>query len=91
MLHRPVPLLFCILPGCQSPETRMRTAAVIIMPPGFDGLARFPQIDKPVLVQAHIAKPTIEAFAESVLHRLAGLDIVPGDARCRPPQDRNTR
>ena len=39
-------------------------------------------------VETFIAQPAIEAFAERILLRLAGSDVVPGDASLlRPAQD----
>jgi hypothetical protein len=42
----------------------MRTAAVIIMPPGLDDRPGFRQVDKHVLVQALVSKPTVEAYMD---------------------------
>src|SRR5712692_3460474 len=52
----------------------MRSDLVVIPPPGFDGLACFPQGSEPVLVQALIPPLAVEALDESILHRLPRLD-----------------
>jgi len=55
----------------------MGAAAVVILPPRLDDRARFRQAAKHVLVQAFVAQLAVEALDEGVLHRLAGLDVVP--------------
>src|SRR6266851_5502062 len=70
-LKRSVPLPVCILARCQSAEARMRTDVIVVVPPGLDDLARLGESQEHVLVQALVAQPTVEAFDEHVLHRLA--------------------
>ena len=68
----------------------MWSAAVVIMPPSIDDLARFEQTHKYVFVEALIAQPAVEAFDKGVLQRLAWLDVVPGGVLRRPSEDRDT-
>ena len=49
---------------------------VVVLPPGLDFLPRLHQAHKPVLVQALIAKLTVEAYDESILRRLARIHKV---------------
>jgi hypothetical protein len=43
-------------------ERRMGPAAVVVEPPGLDDLAGIGEIEEPVLVEAFIAEPAVEAF-----------------------------
>ena len=54
----------------------MRPAGVVIDPPGLDDLAGIVEIEEPVLVEAFIPEPPVEAFDEGVLCWLARLDEV---------------
>ena len=67
----------------------MRTHVIVIVAPGLDDLARFAQADEHVFVQAFIPQPAVEALDESILYRLAGLDVMPGHPIERPAQHRN--
>jgi hypothetical protein len=58
----------------------MRTHVIVVLPTGFDQTARFAEPEEKMLIEALVAKFAVEAFDESVLHWLAGLDVVP---RCR--------
>ena len=57
----------------------MRPHVIIVVPPRGDDLASFPETQEDVLIEALIAKFAVEALDESVVHRFAGLDVVPGD------------
>src|ERR1700719_3447074 len=48
--------------------------------PGLGDLACFAQADEHVFVKTFISQPAVEALDESILDRLAGLDVVPGDS-----------
>ncbi len=78
------------LNGREAAETRMGPDEVIIVTPTRDDLACVGQTPESMLVQAFIAESAVEALNEGVLHRLARLDIVPGDPTRNPPQDRAT-
>ncbi len=54
----------------------MRTQVIVVVAPGLDNLACFVQADEHVFVEAFIAQPAVKGFDESILDRLAGLDIV---------------
>ena len=57
----------------------MRTQVIVVVAPGLDNLARLAQADERVFVEAFISQPAVKGFDESILDRLAGLDVVPGD------------
>ena len=54
---------------------------IVVDPPFFDAVAGLPIAGEEPFVEALIALPTIEAFHEAVLHRLARRDVVPFDRR----------
>ena len=56
--------------------------------PGLDDLACFAQADEHVFVKTFISQPAVEALDQSILHRLAGMDVVPGDPIDGPAQRR---
>ena len=58
----------------------MRAYAVVVDPPGFDRRLCVDQADKPVLVEAFIAKLAVEAFHVGVLDRLARANETQRDA-----------
>ena len=72
----------------QRTKTRVRAQVVVVVPPPFDGLARFPEAAEHVLVEALVAQLAIERFHEGVLHPLARLHVVPRDPSRRPAQHR---
>jgi hypothetical protein len=80
-------LQFCKLAGRERSETGMRTRTIVIESPGFDDLPRFGQTVEQVFVKAFIAQAAVEAFDESVLDRLARLDVMPSHTARNPPQD----
>jgi hypothetical protein len=41
-------------------------------------MARFGEPEEKMFIETLVAKFAVEAFNEGVLHRLAGLDVVPG-------------
>ena len=90
LLKRTDPLLVCELSRRACTEARVRPDVVIVVPPRGDDLARFPEIHEDVLLKALIAKFAVETFDESILYRLAGLDVVPGDPTDGPAQHRAT-
>jgi len=55
-------------------QQRMWTALVIILPPVINDLPGVKNIAKPVLIQAFIAKATVETLNKSVLRWPARLD-----------------
>jgi hypothetical protein len=66
----------------------VRTELVVILPPRFDQLPGFGEPEEKMFIKALVAKFAVEALDESVLHRLAGLDVVPGDPLGGPAQHR---
>ena len=54
----------------------VRPDGIVVQPPGFDQLFGFFQIAEPVLVQAFVPQPAVEALDVRVLDRLAGLNEV---------------
>ena len=52
----------------------------------FDKESSLGEGGKPMLVKAVVAKGAIEAFNESVLHRLSRLDVMKGKARRLSPE-----
>ncbi len=54
----------------------MRPFVVVVMAPCSDEMFGQRQGCKPMHVEAFIAKPSVEAFDESVLHRFAGFDVL---------------
>ena len=68
----------------------MGSDGVVVDPPGFDEGASLRQRSEHMLVEAFVAQPAVKGFHKSVLHRLAGCDVVPFDADLlAPPQDRH--
>jgi len=68
----------------------MRANVIVIVAPGLDNFACFVQADEHMFVEAFIAQPAVKGFDESVLHRFAGLDVVPSDPIDGPAQRRAT-
>jgi len=58
----------------------MRSDGIVVEPPFFDGLACLAVTGKEMLVQAFIAQTADERLDQAILHRLARLDVVPGDS-----------
>ena len=54
----------------QRTKTRVRAQVVVVLPPPFDSLARFPEAAEHVLVEALVAQLAIERFHEGVLSPL---------------------
>ena len=52
---------------------------IVVLPPGLHDLARIGQAQEPVLVEAFVAQPAVEALAVGVLDRLARVDEVQRD------------
>ena len=57
----------------------MRSIHIVVDPPFFDAVAGMLIAGEEPFVEALVAQPTIEAFHEAVLHRLARCDVVPFD------------
>ena len=66
----------------------MRAHVIVVVAPHLDDLAGFAQPDEHVFVEAFIAQPAVKGFDESILDRLAGLDVVPGNPVDGPAQHR---
>lgn len=60
-------------------KRRVRRLLVIVVHLGGDLDSGMRQAEEQRLVQEFIAHPAVEAFAEAVLHRPAGRDIMPLD------------
>ena len=58
----------------------MRSFGVVFDPPGLDDPTGLRQRHEPVLVEALVAKLSVEAFDVSILNRLAGTDKTQTDA-----------
>jgi hypothetical protein len=78
-LKRPVPLLVCKLDRCQRSQAGVWANVIVVVAPGLDDRARFGEPEEKMFIEALVAKFAVEAFDESVLHRLAGLYVVSGD------------
>ena len=61
----------------QAFERCVWSLGVVIDPPVFDDVFGLCEVLKEVFVQAFVAQPAVKAFHKCVLHRLAGLDVVP--------------
>ena len=70
----------------------MRPDRVVVDAPRLDQRTGFGKAGEHVLVQVLVARAAIETLDQPVLHRLAGLDVVPGHAAfLRPAQHRVAR
>ena len=49
---------------------------IVVLPPRLHDLAGIAEAEEPVLVEAFVAQPAVEALAVGVLDRLAGVDEV---------------
>src|ERR1700722_9267019 len=68
----------------------MRSALIVVLAPSLDLAPRVGQVLKPVRVQALVAKAAVEAFDETVLRRLAGLNVDQSDAALFGPREKAT-
>ena len=67
----------------------MRPASVVVFGPFRDSVARMLDAEEQCLVQQFIPHPPVEGFHETVLHGLAGCDVVPVNGMVlRPGEDR---
>ena len=64
----------------------MRAVGVVAPAPALDVELRIAEREKPVLIQALVAQPTVEAFDVTVLNRFAGLNEQQLDAVIRRPR-----
>ena len=64
----------------------MWSQVIVIVTPCLDGLARLGEGEEDVLVEAFVPQPAVGRFDESVLHRLAGFDVVPLQSAGGPTQ-----
>lgn len=74
------------LQGCQIPNSTVRPLLVVFPPPRFDDKLRFLQGQKPMFVEAFIAKPAVEALDKRILYRLPRLNEVQMDAVLSRPR-----
>jgi hypothetical protein len=88
LLRRTAPLPVGVLRRGQSTQTAVWPELVIVLAPGFDQIARFGKAKEKMFIEAFVAEFAVEAFDEGVLHRLAGLNVVPGDPLGGPAQHR---
>ncbi len=58
----------------------MGPVSIVVYPPSFNELPSVSEGEEPVLVQALVSEPAVEALDEGVLDRLAGLDEAQSDA-----------
>jgi hypothetical protein len=65
--------------GCEVAQRGMRALAVVVVSPSRDLGAGVIKAEKQGFVEQFVEHPTIEAFAEAVLHRLSRRDKVPRD------------
>src|SRR5258705_1136050 len=72
----PVTSALLELRGRHVAEGAVRPNRIIVQAPGFDDLARLRQAEEPVLVEALIAEPAVEALDVGILIGFAGLDEV---------------
>jgi len=80
--------LACGLGGCSAAEFGVRPDHIVVEPLVAEHHPGMAQGSEQGLVEALIAKPTVETFAEGILLGLAGGDIVPDDEPVlRPAQD----
>ena len=70
----------------QGTQTAVWPELVVILAPGFDQVSGFGKPEEKMFVQTLVTKFAVEAFDEGVLHRLAGLDVVPGHPLGGPVQ-----
>ena len=57
----------------------MRPLGIVVLPPCLHDPTRIAESQEPVLVQAFVTQPTVEALTVGVLDRVAGVDEVQGD------------
>src|SRR5690606_36246723 len=63
-----------VLSRCEVSERAVRTLGVVLEAPTLDNRTGVGQVHKPMLVQAFVAQPAVEALDVGVLHRLARAD-----------------
>lgn len=64
----------CVLGRREAAERTVRPVGVVLDSPPLDNRTGVGHVDEPVLVQAFIAQPTVEALDVGVLHGLARTD-----------------
>src|SRR5690606_39946469 len=63
-----------VLSRCEVPERAVRALGVVLEAPTLDNRTGVGHVHKPMLVQAFVAQPAVEALDVGVLHRLARAD-----------------
>jgi len=79
------------LGGCSTAEFGMRPDRIVVEPPGAEDHPCVAQGGEQRFVEAFVAQPAVEAFAECILLRFAGSDVAPGDAAITASNSRATR
>lgn len=69
----------CKLVRCEPIKASVGAVIVVVVPPIADDLPGMGVAGEQVLVQGPVPQPCIEAFDETIPHRLAGGDVVPFD------------
>src|SRR5690606_16269311 len=64
----------------QPAELPVRAVVIVIVAPGLQHQPRLRQRAEQRFIEQFITKPRVEALGESVLLRLAGLDVLPANA-----------
>lgn len=81
----------CKLDRCEPVEAGMGPLRIVVDPPCLDDPAGVFQAGEQMLVEALVPQPPVEALHEAVLHRLAGLDVMPFDAAFLLPYEHGVR
>ena len=63
----------------------MGTQLIVMVTPSRDRQSGMAQVAEPVGIQAFVAQATVEEFDDTVLHRLARLDVIEPDASLVAP------
>ena len=72
----PSPLTGC-LGGGEAAQFRVRPDGIVVLPPGGQHGPCLCHGGKKRLIQALVTQPSVEAFDESILGRLARRDVMP--------------
>jgi len=85
LLRRTAPLPIGVF-GWGQHQTFVWPELVVILPPGFDQMARFGEPEEEMFIEALIAQTAVERFAEGILDWFAGRDVVPVQSPGGPAQ-----